>query len=157
MVLALLVMSAVPLAGCPRQRRVAWEDIPPAPEAAVAADASPGSISPEEAGAGGASGESGGDAGPLRTRLASRLEERGLRLLGSRLETLPAGVTWAQHQAFRDAHAAGLARTRDWVPEPDAPVLVAEYQAPQRTLFVIARATENRRQLVVLTALAAPR
>lgn len=49
-----------------------------------------------------------------------------------------------------------MRRQADRVPEPDAPVLYAEWYQADRTLFVIGKADATGR-LVVLTALAEPR
>lgn len=91
---------------------------------------------------------------PLDDRLASRLRERDLQIVDSRVEYLPAGVDWQEHLADRDDHVGDLARVDDRIPEPDAPVLVAEYDGDGMTLFVIGRADDARERLVVLTALA---
>ena len=90
-------------------------------------------------------------------RLSSLVNERHLTLVGQRTEHLPSGVDWSTHLSWRKGHAAGLRYAPDrTVPEPDAPVLVAEYQGSGRTLFVIGRADAAGDRLIVLTALARP-
>lgn len=112
-----------------------WIDIPPAPEA----------------------GEyEGALEQTLDDRVASRVVERSLRIVESRLERLPDGVTWEQHLAFRDANDAGMQREVEFVPEPDAPVLYAEWSGGGRTLFVVG-AIDVTGRLVVLTTLAESR
>ena len=120
-------------AGCNSSSGAAWDDVTPSP----AADPYDGPV-----------------LGPLEQRLDGRLSEGGLEEVGRRVEHLPAGTAWADHLEFRDAHAAGLNRVAERIPEPDAPVLIAEYQGGGRTLFVIAHSDESRERLVVLTALA---
>lgn len=128
----LLVLS---LDGCRGTPGVAWSALPPAPGARPY----PGATDLQD------------------TRLSGLVTERGLRTIARRVEELPAGVTWAQHRSFRDENAAGLDRVQERIPEPDAPVLVAEYAGRGRTVFVIARADAAREHLIVLTALAEPR
>lgn len=94
---------------------------------------------------------------PLTTRLDGRVEERSLRVLGSRVEQLPIGEDWESHLVWRDAHDAEMSRLYERIPEPDAPVLYSEFSEANRTLFVIGIATEDRSRLVVLTALATSR
>lgn len=137
LLIGLPAVLALSVAGCDGSPVVVWADIPASPGAEPFEGATIETI--------------------LDTRLQSRIVERRLRHLGSRLEVLPAGVTWSQHQEFRDGHAAGLGRVRETIPEPDAPVVMAEYAGRDRTLFVIARATDGGRRLVVLTALTEPR
>lgn len=131
--LLVLVLVACLMVACSDQDRTSWADITPSP----GADPYEGSVET-----------------PLDDRLASRVTERDLKILDSRIEYLPAGVDWESHLSFRDDHAGELERVGDRVPEPDAPVLVAEYRADARTLFVIGRADEAKARLVVLTALA---
>lgn len=90
---------------------------------------------------------------PLDNRMHAIVTERDLDVVDSRLEFLPAGTAWADHLAFRDAHAGDLRRVESRLPEPDAPVLVAEYHGDDRTLLVIGLAEESRTRLVVLTTL----
>jgi hypothetical protein len=78
-----------------------------------------------------------------------------LKVLGSRLEQLPLGVTFAQHVAWRETNANNMLHLADRVPEPDAPVMMAEFTRAGRTLFVIG--TEASGRTVVLTTLTAPR
>jgi hypothetical protein len=133
--LPLTLGSLAVLPACGGRSSAAWSDVPPAP----GAETYEGSIEKI-----------------VDERLSDIVAERHLRLVDSRLEVLPAGVAWADHRAFRDDHAAGLHRVEERVPEPDAPVLTAEYAGRDRALFVIARATEDRTRLVVLTALTTP-
>jgi hypothetical protein len=137
-VAVLLAAGGTGTVGCRGHSHVAWADLPTSPGATAIGD------DPQLT-------------GPLAERLTARLDERGLAVLGRRYELLPAGVSWVQHLAYRAAHAAGLDRRRDEVPEPDAPVLTAEWTGDDRTLFVIAKATVAGDRLVVLTALTAPR
>ena len=109
-----------------------WTDIPPAPAA---------------------SGYEGALEAPLDNRVTGRAAERSLRVIESRLERLPDGVTWEQHLAFRDANDGGMQREVELVPEPDSPVLYAEWSGAGRTLFVVG-AVDATGRLVVLTALA---
>lgn len=93
---------------------------------------------------------------PLDNRVSGRLAERSLRVVEARLERLPAGVTWEQHLAFRDANADGMDRQIERVPEPDAPVSYAEWSGCGRTLFVVGT-SETDGRLVVETVLAGAR
>ncbi len=132
--LVAVLVAVVAVGGC-QPPKPEWADIPPSP---------------------GAQSYEGALETPLDNRVAGRIAERGLRILDSRLERLPAGVTWEQHLKFRDANADGMRRRDERVPEPDAPVRYAEWSGADRTLFVVGAAdTEGR--LVVLTALAEPR
>jgi hypothetical protein len=108
-----------------------WNKIPAAPEAALVTDV------PQA----------------LTERLNSRLAERQLQVMSSRVERLPAGTDWETHLRFRATHVGLLTRRGDRVPEPDAPVLMAEYSQGPRTLFVIGVADDSGKQLIVLTAL----
>ena len=92
----------------------------------------------------------------LDNRVTARATERSLGILESRLERLPAGVTWEQHLTFRDANDDGMTRQVEFVPEPDAPVLYAEWSGAGRTLFVVGTVDADGR-LIVLTALAEAR
>jgi hypothetical protein len=114
--------------------RTSWKDIAPAPS--------------------GASYE-GQAENVLDRRLASRVSERNLKVIGSRLEQLPLDVTFAQHVAWRDANANNMVQVADRIPEPDAPVMMAEFARAGRTLFLIGTVASGR--TVVLTALTAPR
>ncbi len=132
----LVAASASVLMGCSGPEATGWVDI----------TASPGAQDYE-----------GSAEAPLDDRLSGRLAERDLELIDSRVERLPEGVAWTDHLAWRDEHVGDLERIEDRIPEPDAPVLVAEYQGDGRTLFVVATgdgADEARGRLVVLTALA---
>jgi hypothetical protein len=129
-----LLLSLILATAC-QPPRTSWKDIPPAPSGA-----------PYE----GAKAET-----LLDTRLSSRVSERKLTVLGSRLEQLPAGVTFAQHVAWRETNANNMVLLADRVPEPDAPVMMAEFSRAGRTLFVIG--TEASGRTVVLTSLTAPR
>lgn len=132
-----MVLAAV-LAGSLVVRLVAgdqqpeWTDIPPAP----AAGAYEGALE-----------------ATLDNRVTGRILERSLSIVESRLERLPDGVTWEQHLAFRDANNGGMQREVELVPEPDSPVLYAEWSGTGRTLFVVG-AVDQTGRLVVLTALA---
>lgn len=138
-VLALVGVIAGPiLVGCSGSEATSWADISPSP---------------------GAQDYEGSAEGPLDDRLAGRLAERDLELVDSRVEYLPEGVAWQDHLAWRDKHVGDLEQIEDRIPEPDAPVLLAEYGGDGRTLFVIATAgtagtDEGGGRLAVLTALA---
>ncbi len=93
---------------------------------------------------------------PLTTRLDGRLAERRQKVLGSRVEHLPAGVNWGQHLTWRNTHVGLMSAARETVPEPDAPVLYREYAEADRTLYVIGVADDTGQALIVLTALTAP-
>lgn len=123
------------LAGC-QPPQPGWGDIPATP----AAQAYAGPLT-----------------GPLDTRLDSRVEERSLRLLGSRVEELAIGEDWESHLEWRDRNDRDMSRLYERIPEPDAPVLYAEFSGGNRTLFVIGVANDEGTRLVVLTALTAPR
>jgi hypothetical protein len=107
-----------------------WQDIPPAPSGAPY-------DGPAEA--------------ILVKRVSSRISERKLKVLGTRLEQLPLDVTFAQHVAWREANANNMGLLVDRVPEPDAPVLMAEFSRAGRTLFVVGTFDSGR--AVVLTVL----
>ena len=130
-VLSLLVIGVV-LAGCSGGDATGWVDIPPSP---------------------GAGSYEGTVEVPLDNRLASRVTEENLKIIDSRLEYLPEGTAWAAHLAYRDEHSGDLERVEERIPEPDAPVLVAEYRKGGRKLLVIGHADADRKRLVVLTAL----
>lgn len=87
-------------------------------------------------------------------RLDSVVSERGLVVVERRIEELPAGVDWTTHLAFRDDNVGGMTRTDERIPEPDRPVLLAEYRGGDRQLFVIAHTDTAGEHLIVLTALA---
>jgi hypothetical protein len=128
-----VLLAVLTMATACQPPRTTWKDIPPAPSGA-----------PYE----------GQAEKRLDGRLASRVSERNLKVLDSRLEQLPLGVTFAQHVAWRDMNANNMALLADRVPEPDAPVLMAEFSKAGRTLFVIGTVASGR--TVVLTALTAP-
>ncbi|MGD9530774.1 MAG: hypothetical protein AB7V44_28860, partial [Pseudonocardia sp.] len=86
----------------------------------------------------------------------ARIRERDAVILGDRVERLPAGTSWADHLAWRDAHVRPLGRSRELVPEPDAPVLYAEWSRAARTLLVVGVVGADGR-LVVRTTLLGPR
>ncbi|MGL5823788.1 MAG: hypothetical protein ACRCYU_02955, partial [Nocardioides sp.] len=90
---------------------------------------------------------------PIDQRLSSIVSERELTVVGSRLEHLPAGVDWAAHLRWRDQHDGGMRKIDALLPEPDAPVLVAEFAKGDRTLVVIGKADTSGKRLVVLTTL----
>jgi hypothetical protein len=115
--------------------RTTWKDIPPAPSGAQYEGATAETL--------------------LDQRLSGLVSERKLKVLGSRLEQLPLDVTFAQHVAWRETNANNMALLADRVPEPDAPVMVAEFARAGRTLFVIGTVASGR--TVVLTTLTAPR
>ena len=92
----------------------------------------------------------------IQARLESRLAERSLRAIGSRVEHLPPGVTWEEHLSWRDGHNDDMTRYGERIPEPDALVLVAEYGRASPTMFVIGKADETGKRLIVLTALTRP-
>jgi hypothetical protein len=131
--IAALLLSLMLATAC-QPPRTTWKDIPPAP-----------------------SGESyeGQAEKVLDLRLASRVSERNLKVLGSRLEQLPLDVTFAQHVAWRDANANSMVLLADRSPEPDAPVMMAEFARAGRTLFVIGTVASGH--TIVLTTLTAPR
>jgi hypothetical protein len=108
-----------------------WKEIPATPNAVVVTDTP----------------------SALTERLNGRLAERNLKVVSSRVERLAAGTDWETHLQYRATHAGLLRRRGDRVPEPDAPVLMAEFSQGPRTLFVIGVADESGKQLVVLTAL----
>jgi hypothetical protein len=127
-VIAVLLLSIMLATAC-QPLRTSWKDIRPVPTAA-----------PYE-----------GQAEKLlKERMASRVSERNLKVLGSRLEQLPLDVTFTQHVAWRDANANDMRQVTDRVPEPDAPVMMAEFARAGRTLFVIGTVASGR--IVVLTA-----
>jgi hypothetical protein len=131
--IAVLLVVLMLTTGC-QPPRTTWADIPPAPSGA-----------PHE-----------GQAEKLLDeRLASRVAERKLKVLGRRLEQLPADVTFTQHVAWRDTNANNMTLLADRIPEPDAPVMMAEFARAGRTLFVIGTVAAGR--TVILTALTAPR
>jgi hypothetical protein len=131
--IVVLVLSIMLATAC-QPPRTSWKDIPTAP-----------------------SGESyeGQAETVLDRRLASRVSERNLKVLGSRLEQLPLDVTFAQHVAWRDANANNMVLLADRSPEPDAPVMMAEFARAGRTLFVIGTLASGH--TIVLTTLTAPR
>ena len=86
-------------------------------------------------------------------RLDFVVSERGLVVVERRIEELPGGVDWANHLAFRDDDVGGMTRIDERIPEPNRPVLLAEYRGGDRQLFVIAHA-EAGEHLIVLTAIA---
>jgi len=133
-VVLVTLLALAGLAGC-QLRKPEWEDIPSSP---------------------GAADYTGSLETPLDDRVAGRVAERSLRIRASRMERLSASTTWDEHLAFRAANDAGMRRQVDRVPEPDAPVLYAEWRRADRTLFVVGKAEAGGR-LVVLTALAEPR
>ena len=99
----------------------------------------------------------GGEASRLiHARLDGIVQERHLVVVGTREELLPPIVDWAAHRTWRDAHSAGLASVEERLPEPDAPVLVAEWGGRTRSIVAIAHANPERTRLVVLTALLRP-
>jgi hypothetical protein len=129
-----VLLLSLTLATACQPPRTSWKDIAPAPS--------------------GASYE--GEAEKiLDQRLSSRVSERNLKVLDSRLEQLPLDVTFAQHVAWRDANDDNMVQVADRIPEPDAPVMMAEFARAGRTLFVIGMVASGR--IVVLTALTAPR
>lgn len=131
---ALLVLAVVLLLTACQPSRATWEDIPPTP---------------------GAEAYAGPDTARLDERVASRVTERRLAILGDRVEKLPVGTTWDQHVFYREGHSQFLYRVRDTVPEPDAPVLYAEWSRASRTLVVVGvRGADGR--LVVRTTLLEP-
>jgi hypothetical protein len=131
--IAALLLSLTLATAC-QPPRTSWKDIAPAPSGA-----------PYE-----------GQAEKLLDqRLASRVSERNLKVLDSRLEQLPLNVTFQQHVAWRDANDDNMRLLTDRLPEPDAPVMMAEFARAGRTLFVIGTVASGR--TVVLTALTAPR
>jgi hypothetical protein len=134
-VMAVFLLSLVVLATACQPTRTSWKDIAPAPSGA-----------PYE----GAKAETRVD-----QRLSGLLSERKLKVLGSRLEQLPLDVTFAQHVAWRDENDDNMVLLADRVPEPDAPVMVAEFARTGRTLFVIGTVASGR--TIVLTTLTAPR
>lgn len=93
---------------------------------------------------------------PLDTRLDLIVSGNELKVLDSRLEYLPAGVDWNAHLDFRDQNVDGLSRQREFLPEPDRDVLLAEYTGDGRSLYVIATSDARRERLVVLTTLTEP-
>jgi hypothetical protein len=133
--IALLLLSMMLATAC-QPPRTEWKDIAPAP---------------------GAEAYKGEAEKPLNERLDSRISEQKLNVLGSRLEVLPPDVSFAQHVAWRNKNDNNMTQASDraTVPEPDAPVIMAEFFRAGRTLFVIGRVDSGR--MVVLTALAAPR
>jgi hypothetical protein len=129
-----IVLVGLTLVTACQPARTSWKDIVPAPSGA-----------PYE-----------GQAEKfLDERLASRVAERNLKVLDSRLEQLPLDVTFAQHVEWRDANDNDMMLLADRVPEPDAPVMMAEFSRSGRTLFVIGTVASGR--TVILTALATPR
>jgi hypothetical protein len=92
----------------------------------------------------------------LVERLRGRLAERKLVEVANRVERLAPGVGWEKHVAWRDTHDGLLLLRAERVPEPDAPVQIAEFSRSGRILFVIGTVDETGEQLVVLTALAKP-
>jgi hypothetical protein len=130
-----VVLASLMLATACQPPRTSWKDIVPAP--------------------GGAQFEGAEAETRVDLRLSGLLSERNLKLLGSRLEQLPLDVTFAQHVAWRDANDNDMTLLADRVPEPDAPVMMAEFDGAGRTLFVIGTFASGR--TVVLTALIAPR
>jgi hypothetical protein len=127
--------SVVVLVAC-QPAPATWKDIPPSADAIVL----PYSKAPSA----------------LVERLRSRLAERNLVEISNRVERLAQGVDWDTHLRWRDQHDGLLLRRGDRVPEPDAPVLYAEFSQGARTLFVIGAVDETGKQLVVLTALTKP-
>jgi hypothetical protein len=126
---SVLVVSVV-LAAC-QAAPATWNKIPATPEATLVTDV------PQA----------------LTERLDSRLRERKLQVMSSRVERLPDGADWETHLRWRGSHDGLMSRRYDRVPEPDAPVLIAEFSQGSRTLFVIGVADDSGKQLVVLTAL----
>jgi hypothetical protein len=131
--IVVLLLSLMLTTAC-QPPRTSWKDIPPAPSGAA---------------------YKGQAEKLLDERLASRVAERNLKVLGSRLEQLPQDVTFAQHVAWRDANANDMRQVADRVPEPDAPVMMAEFARAGRTLFVIGTVASGH--VIVLTTLTAPR
>jgi hypothetical protein len=111
-----------------------WKDIPPAPNGA-AYEGSAETV--------------------LDQRLASRVEERNQKVLDSRLEQLPLDVTFEQHVAWRAMNSDDMTQLIDRIPEPDAPVMMAEFVRAGRTLYLIGTVAAGR--TVVLTALTSVR
>ncbi|MGE3662550.1 MAG: hypothetical protein AB7G09_14755 [Pseudonocardia sp.] len=132
--LVLLAAVAAGLGSACQQPQAQWDDVPAAP---------------------GGEPYAGPDTARLDERIAGRVVERSAVIVGDRVERLPAGTTWAEHLAFRDGHVPSLHRVRDVVPEPDAPVLYAEWSAAARTLLVVGVVGGDGR-LVVRTTLLAP-
>jgi hypothetical protein len=130
-----IALASLTLATACQPPRTSWKDIGPAP--------------------GGASYEGEQAETLVDQRLSSLLSERNLKLLGSRLEQLPFDMTFAQHVAWRDANDDDMRQLSDRVPEPDAPVMMAEFARAGRKLFVIGTVASGR--TVVLTALTTPR
>ena len=126
------LLAAVLLVGCTTNNDTTWDDVTPSP----GADAYEGDV-----------------LGPLAVRLSSLVTERALTLIDSRVEYLPAGVTWTDHLEFRTQNVGDLQYIEERIPEPDRPVLIAEYRADNKTVLVIANADEAGERLVVLTAL----
>ncbi len=92
----------------------------------------------------------------LAERLNSIVTQSSATILGSRVERLPDGVDWETYKLWRQQHVGlmdELNTINGRIPEPDAPVLVAQYGGSGRTLVVIARADDTGKFLVVLTAL----
>jgi hypothetical protein len=131
--ITVLLLSLILATAC-QPPRTSWKDITPAPSAAS---------------------YEGQAENLLDQRLSSRVSERNLKVIGSRLEQLPLDVTFAQHVAWRDANANNMLLLPDRIPEPDAPVMMAEFARAGRTLFLIGTVASGR--TVVLTALTAPR
>jgi hypothetical protein len=132
--LAILLLLLTLATAC-QAPRTAWKDIPPAPGGAVFEGATAETL--------------------LDQRLSGLVSERKLKVLGSRFEQLPLDVTFAQHITWRETNANEMPLLLDRVPEPDAPVMVAEFSKTGRTLFVIGTVASGR--TVVLTTLAKPR
>jgi hypothetical protein len=129
-----VLLLSLTLATACQPPRTSWKDIPPAPS--------------------GASYE--GQAEKLLDdRLATLVKGRNLKFLDSRLEQLPLDATFAQHVSWREANANDMRQVADRIPEPDAPVMMAEFAKSGRTLFVIGTVASGR--IVVLTALTASR
>ena len=135
----MVFVAALPLLAlaCSSDSGVAWDDLAATP----GAEAYEGSIERI-----------------LDDRLSGRMNERGLKLVDSRVEYLPDGTDWAGHVAWRAEHSAGMTEVQDRldVPEPDAPVVMAEFSSGGDTLFLIGRADDDGERLVVLTALTRP-
>jgi hypothetical protein len=104
------VLLSLMLATACQPPRTTWKDIPPAPSGA-----------PYE----------GKAEKVLDERLASRISERNLKLLDSRLEQLPLDVTFAQHVTWRGANNNDMRQVSERVPEPDAPVMLTALTAPR--------------------------
>ncbi len=130
--LRVTLVAALLLAGCTTNNSTSWDDVAPSP---------------------GADPYEGDVLGPLAVRLNSVVVERALTIIDSRVEYLPAGVTWAEHLEFRADNVGDLHYIEERIPEPDRPVLLAEYRADNKTVLVIANADTAGERLVVLTAL----